>query len=183
MSDPESRNEALLGNLLGESNEFGEPQSANEAILQNMLGANNVIREPQSRIESMLKEILDGGGMGGGSLKAIVKMKSSKTLSMTYKFSAPGTFYITQTAHRVSSASSSTLSTVEFTAEDGEAVTSTRSGGTASKIYAYKVVVTEDEDSTKMVFKLSASTQDYTAYGLASCWYPDTFETAPVTIT
>lgn len=182
MSDPESRNEALLGNLLGESNEFGEPQSANEAILQNMLGANNVLREPQSRIEAMLKEILDGGGMGGG-MKAIVKMKSAKTLSMTYKFSAPGTFYITQIAHRVSSASSSTLSTVEFTAEDGEAVTSTRSGGTASKIYAYKVVVTEDEDSTKMVFKLSASTQDFSAYGLASCWYPDTFETAPVTIT
>ena len=34
------------------------PQSANEAILQNMLGENNELREPQSRIEALLIELL-----------------------------------------------------------------------------------------------------------------------------
>lgn len=181
MSDPESRNEALLGNLLGESNEFGEPQSANEAILQNMLGANNVLREPQSRIEAMLKEILDGGGMGY-AMKAITKYKSAKTFVYTYKFSEPGTYYITQAAYRSQSTSSTSLTNVNFTATDGEAVTSTRYGS-GNTVYAYKVVVTEDEDSDKMVFKLSSSAGEYSAYGIASCWYPASFETAPVTIT
>ena len=31
--------------------DFDAPQSRNEAILQNMLGANNELGEPQSRIE------------------------------------------------------------------------------------------------------------------------------------
>ena len=41
---------------------FDEPQSRNEAILQNMLGAENVLPEPQSRIEELLQEILEQGG-------------------------------------------------------------------------------------------------------------------------
>ena len=41
---------------------FDEPQSRNEAILQNMLGANNTLPEPQSRIEELLQEILAQGG-------------------------------------------------------------------------------------------------------------------------
>lgn len=41
---------------------FEEPQSRNEAILQNMLGAENVLPEPQSRIEELLQEILEQGG-------------------------------------------------------------------------------------------------------------------------
>lgn len=48
---------------------YGEPQSRNEAILQNILGANNVILPPFSRIEELLidiAELIAGGG--GGSL-------------------------------------------------------------------------------------------------------------------
>lgn len=48
------------------ASKHGEPQSPNEAILQNMLGENNVLREPQSRIEALLIEllgVLEGGGM------------------------------------------------------------------------------------------------------------------------
>lgn len=45
---------------------FGKPQSRNEAILQNMLGANNQLEPPQSRIEELLTEILENGGGGGG---------------------------------------------------------------------------------------------------------------------
>ena len=46
---------------------FDKPQSRNEAILQNMLGANNVLEPPQSRIEELLQEILVSGGGGGGT--------------------------------------------------------------------------------------------------------------------
>lgn len=35
------------------------PQSPNEAILQNMLGEENELREPQSRIEELLLELLE----------------------------------------------------------------------------------------------------------------------------
>ena len=38
---------------------FDEPQSRNEAILQNMLGADNELGEPESRIESLLMQLLD----------------------------------------------------------------------------------------------------------------------------
>lgn len=68
--NPQSRNEALLQNILGDDNETGAPQSRVEAILQNMLGANNALEEPQSRNEKLLMEILEqgaGGGGGGGS--------------------------------------------------------------------------------------------------------------------
>lgn len=57
--EPQSRNEALLQNLLGAENPFGEPQSPNEAILQNMLGADNVLREPESVIEELLIQVKD----------------------------------------------------------------------------------------------------------------------------
>ena len=46
---------------------FPKPQSRNEAILQNMLGADNVLEPPQSRIEALLQEILESGGGGGGT--------------------------------------------------------------------------------------------------------------------
>ena len=45
--------------------DFGAPQSRNEAILQNMLGANNVLGEPQSRIEALLMQLLEEMGPGG----------------------------------------------------------------------------------------------------------------------
>ena len=38
---------------------FNEPQSRNEAILQNILGADNELVAPQSRIEALLQEILE----------------------------------------------------------------------------------------------------------------------------
>ena len=46
---------------------FNEPESRNEAILQNMLGANNELGEPQSRIEELLMQLLEQGS--GGSEK------------------------------------------------------------------------------------------------------------------
>lgn len=42
------------------------PQSANEAILQNMVGETNELRDPQSRIEALLTELLgtlEGSGI------------------------------------------------------------------------------------------------------------------------
>lgn len=41
---------------------FDEPQSRNEAILQNMLGASNVLLPPESRIEILLQMLLNQGG-------------------------------------------------------------------------------------------------------------------------
>ena len=55
----DSRNEDLLENILGESNEYGEPQSRNEAILQNILGEQNELLPPVSRIETLLLQLKD----------------------------------------------------------------------------------------------------------------------------
>lgn len=55
------------------SEAFGAPQSRNEAILQNMLGADNTLLPPESRIEVLLQLLLeewqnmDGGGSGDSS--------------------------------------------------------------------------------------------------------------------
>ena len=51
------------------STEFSAPQSRNEAILQNILGANNVIKPPFSRIEVLLIALLEelSGGTGTDS--------------------------------------------------------------------------------------------------------------------
>lgn len=38
--------------------DFGSPESRNEAILQNMLGAENPLGEPLSRIEALLMQVL-----------------------------------------------------------------------------------------------------------------------------
>lgn len=43
---------------------FDRPQSRNEAILQNMLGAGNELERPQSRIEALLMALLEMG-VGG----------------------------------------------------------------------------------------------------------------------
>lgn len=50
---------------------FDAPQSRNEAILQNILGADNVLGEPQSRIEALLMAILEQGGGGGGAVDSV----------------------------------------------------------------------------------------------------------------
>lgn len=39
--------------------EFDRPQSRNEAILQNMLGASNLLEPPQSRVEALLQKIAE----------------------------------------------------------------------------------------------------------------------------
>lgn len=39
--------------------DFETPESRNEAILQNMLGANNPLGEPLSRIEALLMQLLE----------------------------------------------------------------------------------------------------------------------------
>ena len=56
--NPQSRNEALLQNILGAANTYGIPQSRIEAILQNMLGEDNELVPPQSRNEELLLRIL-----------------------------------------------------------------------------------------------------------------------------
>ena len=49
--------------------DFGEPQSRNEAILQNMLGAENEILPPMSRIEELLIDLWEElQEMGGSSV-------------------------------------------------------------------------------------------------------------------
>lgn len=45
--------------------EFNTPESRNEAILQNMLGADNELLPPQSRIEVLLQLLLKELGGGG----------------------------------------------------------------------------------------------------------------------
>lgn len=39
--------------------DFDAPQSRNEAILQNMLGAENELGDPMSRIEALLMQLLE----------------------------------------------------------------------------------------------------------------------------
>lgn len=45
--------------------EFNTPESRNEAILQNILGADNELEAPQSRIETLLQLLLKELGGGG----------------------------------------------------------------------------------------------------------------------
>lgn len=59
-SDPQSRNEAIIQNILGASNVLEDPQSRNETILQAILNNSSYTAEPQSRIEEILIAILNG---------------------------------------------------------------------------------------------------------------------------
>ena len=47
--------------------EFESPQSRNEAILQNILGADNSLLPPESRIETLLQQLLASLGGSGDS--------------------------------------------------------------------------------------------------------------------
>lgn len=47
--------------------EFDNPQSRNEAILQNILGAENSLLPPESRIETLLQQLLASLGGSGDS--------------------------------------------------------------------------------------------------------------------
>lgn len=57
---------------------FRDPQSANEAILQNILGEDNELREPQSVTEFYLQKILEQGG-GGSALEGTSILSTGET--------------------------------------------------------------------------------------------------------
>lgn len=57
--DPQSRNEAILQNLLGADNVLVEPESRIEAILQSILNETAYLEEPQSRMEELLLAVKD----------------------------------------------------------------------------------------------------------------------------
>lgn len=59
--DPQSRNEAILQNLLGADNVLVEPESRIEAILQSILNETAYLDEPQSRMEELLLAVKDDG--------------------------------------------------------------------------------------------------------------------------
>lgn len=59
-----SRNEKILENMLGGSNELSAPISRTEKILQNMLGAEYELLPPMSKTEDLLQQILEKGGSG-----------------------------------------------------------------------------------------------------------------------
>lgn len=63
--EPQSRAEALLQNILGESYDIGAPRSRNEIWLMAINGVTGLdLPEPQSRIEYLLKEIYENGTGG-----------------------------------------------------------------------------------------------------------------------
>lgn len=57
--------------------DFETPQSRNEAILQNILGADNELLPPESRIETLLQLLLEE--LEGGSSEVVVDNALSKT--------------------------------------------------------------------------------------------------------
>lgn len=68
--------------------DYGRPQSRNEAILQNMLGASNQLTEPQSRVEYLLQQILLQEGHEEKTIEDILNMvatvEDSTTASKSY---------------------------------------------------------------------------------------------------
>lgn len=54
---------------------YGEPESRNEAILQNMLGADNELLAPESRIEVLLQALLQKLGGSGDETEVEVAYK------------------------------------------------------------------------------------------------------------
>ena len=59
--EPQSRNEAILQNLLGADNVLVNPESRIEAILQSILNETAYLEEPQSRMEELLLAVKDDG--------------------------------------------------------------------------------------------------------------------------
>ena len=88
---PQSRNEALLQNILGADNALGDPQSRNEALLMNILGESYDIGEAQRRIETLLMRIKDEG---------LGTKITADDLGKVVQETAPGEYGLTaQTAH------------------------------------------------------------------------------------
>lgn len=76
---------------------FDAPQSRNEAILQNILGANNVLGEPQSRIEALLMQILEQGGGGSGAVDSVNGKTGAVVLDADDVGASPAPFEVTVT--------------------------------------------------------------------------------------
>ena len=66
--------------------EFETPESRNEAILQNILGADNELQAPQSRIESYLQMILAmlGGGGDATEVEIAYKILNKQNISIVH---------------------------------------------------------------------------------------------------
>lgn len=66
--------------------DFEQPQSRNEAILQNILGANNSLAEPQSRIETLLIALLNmlGGGGDDTEVEIAYKILNKQNIAITH---------------------------------------------------------------------------------------------------
>lgn len=61
-----------------------EPESRNEAILQNILGADNELGEPQSPIETLLQDLLAKLGGGVGDPQVDYKILNKQTITITH---------------------------------------------------------------------------------------------------
>lgn len=65
---------------------FDAPQSRNEAILQNILGAANELQEPESRIETLLLQLLQALGGGGDDTEFEIgyKILNKQNIAITH---------------------------------------------------------------------------------------------------
>lgn len=70
--------------------EFESPQSRNEAILQNILGANNDLLPPESRIETLLQQLLAmlGGGGDEAEVEVAYKLINKQNISIKHNTQA-----------------------------------------------------------------------------------------------
>ena len=66
--------------------EFESPQSRNEAILQNILGADNELLPPESRIETLLQQLLAmlGGGSDAAEVEVAYKIINKQNISIKH---------------------------------------------------------------------------------------------------
>lgn len=65
---------------------FEAPQSRNEAILQNILGADNNLPAPESRIETLLIALLNqlGGGGDDSEVEIAYKILNKENIAITH---------------------------------------------------------------------------------------------------
>ena len=66
--------------------DFPAPESRNEAILQNILGADNELETPQSRIEALLQQLLAmlGGGGDVAEVEVGYKILNKQNIAITH---------------------------------------------------------------------------------------------------
>lgn len=66
--------------------EFNAPESRNEAILQNILGADNELLPPESRIETLLQMLLAmlGGGGDETEVEIAYKILNKQNIAITH---------------------------------------------------------------------------------------------------